>query len=63
MKLSVSKELRQAMTLGAVLGLASAIFDASASVVYGASFALVAVLVWVHLGPPEGHPLRYLRRR
>jgi hypothetical protein len=63
MKLSVSKETRQAMIMGAVLGTVCAILDASAAVIYAVTITAVGILIWIHLGPPEGHPLRYLRRR
>jgi hypothetical protein len=63
MKLSVSKETRQAMLMGAVLGTVCAVLDASAAVIYAVTFAAVGIFVWIHLGPPGGHPLRYLRRR
>jgi hypothetical protein len=63
MKRSVVKENRQAMVLGALLGLACAILGASPAVIYGISFAAVGLFVWINLGPAEGHPLRYLRRR
>jgi hypothetical protein len=63
MKPSVSSGNKQATVLGAGLGIACAIFDASPAVVYGVAFSAVGLLVWINLGPAEGHPLRFLRRR
>jgi hypothetical protein len=63
MKRSVSKETRQAMIMGAVLGTVCAILDASAPVIYAVTYTAIGIFIWIHLGPPEGHPLRYLRRR
>lgn len=50
------------MLMGAVLGVVCLILDASPPVIYAIAYAAVGLFVWTHLGPPEGHPLRYLRR-